>query len=361
MKKIGTNCLWLPLLVAILLALPYCGGGDDGDEKETDASTPAADGASATDTVGEEIADDDSSGPSPGGCGVSGLVAEVAQLSHTHLAVDDDCHIYLFHDNGLEKKIIRLSATGEESTFSTNAQFEELGQGLKGVYVNAGNELMATTSTSVVRFDSSGSATVVFDGGEALGFQAPQYLSMDGDGNIYVSNFMGGSQKVFKITPDGTSSVLVEPADPTGIGTNAMLASGDLLYFGNNSIMKVPAGSTTEEAYVPDMEEQLLALHGEVPAVAIEVGAGLRGHTFAIDENGTVYAKGGVDYNIKEENWTAKKFHHLLAIKPDGTVESIMALEEGLDPAELVYRKGTIFFYSFSWETMKHEIHALKL
>ncbi len=362
------------------LLIPACLLLACGDKEETDAPPDTGPSDTDTDTDADTDSDTDADGDADsdadadadsdadadtdadtdvGTCCGTGMITELAQLSNTHIAVDSACNSYVFNDNGLSRSVWQIDCDGTQTTFAQDSQLSAI-EGLNGLYVGDDDTLYATTDDTIVSFDAMGNPTVLFDGGEEVGFSSPSYLTID-DGDFIVSNFMGGNQKVFRITSAGEATVLVEPSDPTGIGSNAVLDSGDLLYFGNSNVMRVPAGTTTEEPWIADLSDSIMAVHegiyGGVPGDAIQISAGLPGHSFAIDADETIYTKGGVEYVVDEDGWTQKSFLHILSVTPSGDVSSLVELD-GEDAAELVYRNGCVFFYRFSWDSMRHQLHA---
>ena len=357
--RICTIALLFP--AALLVA---CGDKDETSPPDTGPADTDTDSDADSDTDSDSDADADADSDADtdvGTCCGTGMIAELSQLSNTHIAVDSACNSYVFNDNGLERSLWKIACDGTQTTFADDAQLSAIG-GLDALYIGPDDDtLYATTSTHIVSFDSDGDPSTVFDDGAFVGFSSPSYMSRDSAGNSYVSNFMGGDQQVFQISPAGEATVLVRPSDPTGVGTNAMLASGDLLYFGNSDVMRVPAGTEIEEHYISDLGARIMAVHeaafGAVPAEAIQISASLPGHSFAIDGDETLYAKGGVQYVIDEGGWVQKSYLHILGITPAGEVTSVVALD-GEDAVDLVYRNGCVFFYRFSWDSMRHQLHA---
>jgi len=362
-----------PRIITILCSaclLLACGDKDETDappdtgpadtDTDTDADTDSdtdADSDADADTDADSDADADADADT---CCGTGMVAELAQLSNAHIAVDSACNSYVFNDNGLERKLWKFACDGTQTTFADDSQLSGI-EGLNALYIGADDDtLYATWSLGIYSFDADGNPTTVFDDGAFVGFSSPSYMSLDGE-DFIVSNFMGGDQRVFRVVPDGQTEILVVPSDPTGVGSNAILDNGDLLYFGNADVMRVPAGTETEQAYQPGLSDSIMAVHeaayGAVPDDAIQISAGLDGHSFAIDDDETIYATGGVEYVVNEGDWVQKTFHHILSITPGGDVASVLALD-GEDASELVYRNGCVFFYRFSWDSMGHQLHA---
>jgi hypothetical protein len=295
-----------------------------------------------------------------GSCCTNPVIYEPTQISSTRFAVDSQCNVRYYNDNGIEKRLYTVAPDGTRTSFATDAQIATLnGEGLHALYAGAGDVLYATTPSSVVQFDGSGNPTAFYSDGATLGFQSPDYMSMDANGDFYVSDFMGGHPRIYKVTAAGTGSTLVTPSgDPTGVGSNAVLANGDILYIASK-LMRVPAGTSTEEPYIPDSDvtTKIMAVHdandGPIPSGAINVKAQFFGDTFGIDANENVYVAGYVQYvSNSSGSYATYQYNYLLKVTPSKDVSLLFSLGQSTVTSNLasnlVVKNGVLFYYQYS-------------
>jgi hypothetical protein len=182
-------------------------------------------------------------------------LVETALSSPRAVAVDSSSNLYVA-DTG-NNVVRKISPTGAMSTL-TGIYSRPQGVALD----SAGNILVADTGNHrIMRVDASGSTVTTLAGsgtigsadgpGTAASFNAPQGLTVDAAGNVYVADT--GNNKIRKISPTGLVSTLAGTgvagaANGAGIlatfsspGALALDASGNLYVAdtGNNQIRKI--------------------------------------------------------------------------------------------------------------------------
>ncbi|TCO94115.1 DNA-binding beta-propeller fold protein YncE [Chthoniobacter flavus] len=148
-------------------------------------------------------------------------------------------------------------------------------------FSTTGESADASVQTFSIPVQLTGSPT--FDSGIApsitpfaTGFNAPEGMTFDTTGNLYVANFLGDS--ISKVTPDGEVSTFASGFPTTGFTSYpsglAFDAAGNLYValFGNNSVSKITPDGT---------------ISTDVPAMNSPAGV-------AIDTTGNLYATGVV-------------------------------------------------------------------
>jgi hypothetical protein len=93
----------------------------------------------------------------------------------------------------------------------------------------------ASSFEAITRFDEDGAASVFFGG---LG--RPQGLAFDRDGNLYVAASLRGRRGIVRISPDGSSAVIVV-AGMNLVGL-AFSARGEMVVATNDAVYNLPMG-----------------------------------------------------------------------------------------------------------------------
>jgi|GEM_PF-3014376 len=266
-----------------------------------------------------------------------------------HLTTDNSDNLYTYYV-GTAKEIWKIDPDGVKSVFATNDQLDAVDGDVTSLYFNQTDEkLCAIMGYNLVEFDDSGNPTAFFTDGQTLGFSSPAYLTMCSEGNYYVSNFMGGQQKVFKITPDGTGSVFVAPTDdPTGIGQTYFKSSGDMIYL-SNGFYRVPAGSNTSEKIFPTLSDDIFAAFeadSTVPGDAFSKEGKILAYSFGIDSDNIIYTQGQVYYITG--NWPDSEQHqynYMLAISEDGSVTFVETMPANYSSASgHLWNNGYLYY-----------------
>jgi hypothetical protein len=269
----------------------------------------------------------------------------------SQLAVNDSGTIFTYWNNGLNKAIWQITPNGTQSVFATETQLISAvsDQGVSSLHVTSGNKLMAIMGNSIVEFNSSGDPTVDINNGATLGFDMPSFLNTDSDGNMYVSNYMGGDQKIFKITPAGSGAVLYQPADPTGIGATALKANGDFIFIGNG-LRKLPHGGSVDEAYLPNLSTLLLdafQVNNTIPGGAISANGKISSDSFAFDDSENIYTVGMISYLYNDNGWKQFSRYYIIKITALGAVELLEDLQNNGNASAFVWRGGHYYYLKF--------------
>ena len=158
--------------------------------------------------------------------GKPSVFAEMPGWYPTQLAFSPDGDLYVSEGLG---PIYRFDKNGHGTLF---ANLPNSG----GMAFDQSGNLYVTSNNTIVRFDTSGTPTVVV----STGLAGPVGLAFDSRGNLFVSNSQ--TYTIVKITPGGVQSVFAGPSEGLYVPLGLAFDSDDFLYVVNyvgNSIVKL--------------------------------------------------------------------------------------------------------------------------
>jgi len=328
--------------------------GNTSTDKTTDTTTAVdttTDSTGDTTTVVDTTTTDTSSHVSAQDTGI--IYTLTGGGGFSCLAIDEQHNMYTVWSNGLETHLWRITSSGTRSVFSDSSKIKALGAINCLYWDTAGNKLLAIVNDSaIVEFSAGGDPSAIYTGGKDLGFNHAENMLKDAAGNWYASNLMGLNQKIFKITAAGVGSLLLQPADPTGIGAMAINQDGDLIYV-SNGLFKLPSGGTTEQPLFPDLGNSIKAAYeaanGAIPAGAIQTKFKVDVYSFGQDAAGNIYTEGKVEYTVGSyPDFTTTTSRHLMKITPAGVVTFVETMDTTFHSAAYYQCRGE-YLYSIRY------------
>ena len=267
------------------------------------------------------------------------------------LAVDSSGNIYTQWREIAAHEILKITPAGEQSVFSTDAQLDTIAYDLSSLYINDNDDLFAVMKDNIVMFDADGNPSVYYGDGDELGFSMPGYLTGDEDGNLYVSNTLGGDSKVFKINTSKVGSVYVERTDLSGIGPTAFDSDGNMIYFGDElSVLGETADAS--ETYMPSLSDAIITAYqveNTIPENAMNTQGYITEMSFAMDESGTVYGECVLEYVGEiDGGWKNYEYRYVVQVSQVGYVQFLDTIEVNDTTSYYRWKDGHLYYIKYT-------------